>query len=77
MAKVRSTILKYIVKKIMEPDYGCEERPEGDIAMDHLILRDESGQEIDFEVADQELFDKDINEGDWVYFDLNNVIFKE
>ena len=46
----------------MEPDYGCEERPEGDIAMDHLILRDESGQEIDFEVADQELFDKDINE---------------
>ena len=69
--------LKYIVKKIMEPDYGCEERPEGYIAMDHLILRDESGQEIGFEVADQELYDKDINEGDWVSFDLNNVISKE
>ena len=69
--------MKYIVKKIMELDYGCEERPEGYITMDHLILRDESGQEIDFEVADQELYDKNINEGDWVYFDLNNVIFKE
>ncbi len=61
----------------MEPDYGCEERPEGYIAMDHLILRDESGQEIDYEVADQELYEKDINEGDWVYFDKDNKIFKE
>ncbi|SOB96572.1 hypothetical protein [Pseudobutyrivibrio ruminis] len=69
--------MRYIVKKIMEPDYGCEERPEGYIAMDHLILRDESGQEIDYEVADQELYEKDINEGDWVYFDKDNKNFKE
>ena len=45
--------------------------------MDTVILRDESGTEIKMEISDQELYDKDINEGDWVYFDLNNQIFKE
>lgn len=69
--------MKYIVKRIMEPDYGCEERPDDYIAMDTVILRDESGTEIKMEISDQELYDKDINEGDWVYFDLNNQIFKE
>lgn len=69
--------MKYIVKKIMEPDYGCEERPEGYIAMDTVTLRDESGSEINMEIADAELYAKNINEGDWVYFDLNNQIYKE
>ena len=69
--------LKYIVKKIMEPDYGCEERPEDYMPLDKVILRDENGQEIEMDISDKELYQKDINEGDWVYFDLNNVIFKE
>ena len=29
------------------------------------------------EVADAELLAKDINEGDWVFFDKDNKIFKE
>ncbi|MDD7210005.1 hypothetical protein [Roseburia faecis] len=69
--------MKYIVKKIMEPDYGCEERPDDYVAMDKVILRDESGSEIDMEIPDAELYEKNINEGDWVYFDVSNVIFKE
>ena len=69
--------MKYIVKQIMEPDYGCEERPEGYIAMDKVILRDGDGQEISMEIPDKELYDKDVNEGDWVYFDLNNQVFKD
>lgn len=69
--------MKYIVKQILEPDYGCEERPENYVAMDKVLLRNESGQEIEMEVADDELYQKRINEGDWVYFDLNNNIFKE
>lgn len=69
--------MKYIVKKIMEPDYGCEERPEGYIAMDKVILRDGDGQEISMEIPDKELYDKDINEGDWVYFDVDNQIYKD
>lgn len=61
----------------MEQDYGCEERLDDYVAMDIVILRDENGSEIEMEILDGELYEKDINEGDWVYFDLNNVIFKE
>lgn len=69
--------MKYIVNKIIEPDYGCEESSDDYIAMDKLILRDENAQEIDMEVPDKELYEKGINEGDWVYFDLNNSIYKD
>lgn len=69
--------MKYIVKRIQEADYGCEERPEGMHLQVLLRLRDEAGQEIDMEVADEELLAKDINEGDWVFFDKDNKIFKE
>jgi len=61
----------------MEPDYGCEERPDDYVVVDTLLLRDEDGQEIEMQVEDVELYKKDINEGDWVSFDVNNVICKE
>ena len=69
--------VKYIVKKILEPDYGCEERPDDYVAMDKVILQDETGDEIKMEIPDKELYEKDINEGDCVYFDVNNVILKD
>ena len=69
--------MKYIVKRIQEADYGCEERPEGYQFQVLLRLRAETGQESDMEVADAELLAKDINEGDWVFFDKDNEIFKE
>lgn len=69
--------MKYIVKKIQEADYGCEERPAGYLPQALLRLRDEAGQECAMEVADAELLAKDINEGDWVFFDKDNEIFKE
>ena len=69
--------MKYIVKQIIEPDFGCEGRPEGYITDDNVLLRDANGQEISIEIPDSELYEKNINEGDWVYFDLNNQIFKE
>ncbi|WP_458458442.1 hypothetical protein [Pseudobutyrivibrio sp.] len=69
--------MKYIVKRIQEADYGCEERPAGYQFQVLLLLRDETGQEIDIEVADAELLSKDINEGDWVFFDKDNEIIKE
>lgn len=31
--------MKYIVKKIMEPDYGCEERPDDYVAMDKSLIK--------------------------------------
>lgn len=68
--------MKYIVERILEPDYGCEERPDDYVAMDRVILKDEEGQEISLKIPDKELYDKDINEGDCVYFDKENQIIK-
>jgi len=68
--------LKYIVKKIQEADFGCEERPAGYVPQVLLRLRDEDGHDVDMEVADAELLAKDINEGNWVFFDDANNIFK-
>ena len=69
--------MKYVVKKILEPDYGCEERPDDYVVVDKVLLRDENGQEIEMDIPDKELYEKDINESDWVYFNVDNVIFKE
>lgn len=68
--------MKYIVKRIIEPDYGCEERSDDYVAMDRVILRDEDGSEIEMEIPDLELYEKDIVEGDWVSFNLDNQVFK-
>lgn len=67
----------YFVKRILEPEYGCEERPEGYVAMDTVFLRNENGDEIVIKVSDKELYDKEINEGDSVYFDMEERIHKE
>lgn len=68
--------MKYIVKRIIETDYGCEERSDDYVAMDRAILRDEDGSEIEMEIPDSELYEKDIVEGDWVSFNLDNQVFK-
>lgn len=68
--------MKYIVKRIIEPDYGCEERSDDYVAMDRVIFRDEDGSEIEMEIPDSELYEKDIVEGDWVSFNLDNQVFK-
>ena len=56
---------------------NCEGRPEGYEPMVQVDLRADSGDEISIQAKDKELYEKDINEGDWVYFDLNDEIFKE
>lgn len=68
--------MKLLVLKIQEPDYGCEERPDNYIAMDKVTLRSDDG-EVEIEISDKELYEKNINESDWVFFDVNNAIYKE
>ena len=68
--------MKYLVKRIIEPDYGCEERPADYIAIDTVILTDADGNDITVKVPDKELYAKDINVGDSVFVDEHNIIFK-
>ena len=68
--------MKYIVKKIQEADFGCEERPAGYEPQVIVRLCDESGHETDKELPDAGLYALGIDEGDLVYFDNDNKIRK-
>ena len=69
--------MKYIIKRIQESDYGCEERPDDYKATVVLTLRSDSGDEVKMEVLDDDLYKLNINEGDWVSFDENDKIIKD
>ena len=45
--------MEYFVKRIDEPDFGCEGRPEGKPAMDKVWLEDENQHTIVIEIEDE------------------------
>lgn len=66
----------YIVKHMIEQDFGCEGRPEGTKIKTEVTLRDEEGELKTVVVDDEELLQKDINEGDIVYITSEGEIIK-
>ena len=64
----------YIVKRIEEDlDFGCEEREEGAPVMAVVTLIDSFGEEMRVKAEDAMLYERDINEGDKVYFDKDKL----
>lgn len=64
----------YIVKRIEEDlDFGCEEREEGAPVMAVVTLVDSFGEEMRVKEEDAMLYERDINEGDKVYFDKDKL----
>lgn len=69
--------MKYRVLRIEEDvDFGCEERKEGDPVMAVVHLQDEDGNVRIVRQRDQMLYDRDVNEGDWVMFDEEQELVK-
>ena len=67
----------YIVKRIEEDlDFGCEERAEGAHVMAVVTLMNSSGEEFIVKAEDAMLYERNINEGDKVYFDQENSLEK-
>lgn len=67
----------YIVKRIDEDlDFGCEERVEGVPVMAVVTLMNSSGEELIVKSEDAMLYERNINEGDKVYFDEENNLEK-
>lgn len=58
------TIMDWIVKRIQEDDYGCEERPDNRKVTVLVTLTDEKGQERLLRVEDDWLYANGIDEGD-------------
>lgn len=54
----------WIVKHIMEADFGCEERPDNEPLKVLVTLESDDGRVIQFEVEDAWLTQKKIDEGD-------------
>ena len=64
----------YTVKRIEEDlDFGCEEREEGAPVMAVVTLVDSFGEEMRGKEEDAMLYERDINEGDKVYFDKDKL----
>lgn len=67
----------YMIKRIDEDlDFGCEERFEDAPVMAVVILVDSSGEELRVKAEDAMLYERNINEGDKVYFDKDNKLEK-
>ena len=69
--------MSYIVKRIDEDlDFGCEERAEDAPVMAVVTLMNSSGEELRIRAEDAMLYERNINEGDKVYFDGENKLEK-
>lgn len=54
----------FTVKRIDDPDFGCEGIQEGQIPMAVVFLTDENGHESSIKVSDASLYRNNISEGD-------------
>lgn len=64
----------YKVIDITEQDFGCEELPEGEKYCVDVILQDnETNEKITISVPDTELYEKSIDVGTLVYYDVRNI----
>ena len=69
--------MSYIVKRIDEDlDFGCEERAEDAPVMAVVTLMNSSGEELRIKAEDAMLYERNINEGDKVYFDKDHKLEK-
>lgn len=67
----------YTITDIFEDDYGCEGIPAGEKLQDIVCLKDDNDITLQIKIADLELTEKNINQGDRVYFDSRGELFKE
>lgn len=66
----------YTIKRIDDPDFGCEGIQEGQIPMAEVYLTDENGKESSVKVSDASLYHNNISEGDTVEL-VNGELIKK
>lgn len=70
-------IMQYKVLKIEEDmDFGCEERQPGEALMSVVLVEDENRNETSLRHDDGLLYERDINEGDFVTMDGQHQLWK-
>lgn len=69
--------MMWIVKHIMEADFGCEERPDDEPVKVLVTLESDDGRTVRFEAEDAWLTDKGIDEGDEWPEDIDSFLEAE
>lgn len=61
--------MKYKIKRIYEPDFGCEGRPDGYEQVDDVLIEDRDGNQKILKMKDKELYDLKLDEGSFIDLD--------
>lgn len=64
----------YKVVDIIEPDFGCEGLPEGEVLMDDIVLLSQDGERITLKAEDEMLYKDGIDVGSFVKICDNKII---
>lgn len=67
---------EYTIKIILEPDFGCEGLPDGQVLTDTVILEDKNNKTKKVNFEDELLYKLNLNEGDKIVLDENDNIVK-
>ena len=54
---------RYIIKQVVEADFGCEGRPDGYVPMVKVYLEYENGMETVVEMEDAKMYERQLDEG--------------
>jgi hypothetical protein len=61
--------MKYKIIRILEPDFGCEGRPDGYEQVDDVIIENDQGERKTLKMKDAELYRLQLDEGDTIELD--------
>lgn len=75
LRKILKVMNKYKITKILEDDYGCEDRPD-DYTLRVIVYLKSEDIEITIKQVDQYLIDNDIDVGDMVIINSDRLLEK-
>ncbi|MDD6710904.1 hypothetical protein [Sharpea porci] len=58
--------MRYKIIEILEPDFGCEGRPEGYVQVDDVVIEDDSGTQHILKMEDAKLYELKLDIGSYM-----------
>ena len=58
--------MRYKIIEILEPDFGCEGRPEGYVQVDDVVVEDDLGSQHILKMEDAKLYELELDVGSYM-----------
>ena len=58
--------MRYKIIEILEPDFGCEGRPEGYVQVDDVVVEDDLGSQHILKMEDANLYELELDVGSYM-----------